>query len=144
MERTDTEINSFSHWAMMAQATRGERRVHSPTELSWPGPQRGQTVRYSRFPTELLWPRPRRGQRDALILSLSYHVPDPGEDRQWDIFILPPSYYHCKVEKDKFLDLSKALQYMKNMVYLSRSGDEVDLMILTTTVCSIRGSPICN
>ena len=56
-ERTDSEIHSFSHWAIMTRAWRGQavRYIHSPTELSWPGPWRGQTVRYIHAPTELSW-----------------------------------------------------------------------------------------
>jgi len=63
-ERTDGEIHSFSHWAIMTRATgRIVRFFHSPTELSCPGPRRGQTVRYSHSPTDLSWPGSWRGQR---------------------------------------------------------------------------------
>jgi len=53
----------------------------------------GQTVRYIHSPTELSWPGPRKGQLDTLILPLSYHDPGHGEDRQWDTFIPSLSYH---------------------------------------------------
>ena len=55
MERTASEIYSFSPWATMTRAmgrTDGEI-IQSPTELSGPGPRRGQTARYIHSPTEL-------------------------------------------------------------------------------------------
>jgi len=81
MGRTDSEIHSFSHWAIMTLARRGQTvsYIHSPIELSWPWPRRGQTVRFIRSLTELS--------------QLSYHDPGHWEDRQWATFILSLSYH---------------------------------------------------
>ena len=46
-------------------------------------PWRGQTVRFFHFSTELSWPGPRRGQWDSFILPLSYHDPGHGEDMRF-------------------------------------------------------------
>ena len=55
-ERTDSEIHSFSLWAIMTRAMeRTVRFIHSPTELSWPRPRREQSVRYIHLSTELSW-----------------------------------------------------------------------------------------
>jgi len=45
------------------------RYIHSPTELSLPGPRREQTVRYIHSPTELSLPGPRREQTVRYIHS---------------------------------------------------------------------------
>jgi len=63
------------NWTQVTEGADSEIHSFSPTELSWPGPQRGQTVRYIHF------------------LPLSYHDPGHREDRQWDTFILPLSYH---------------------------------------------------
>jgi len=49
------------------QSEQTVRFAHSPTELSWPRLQRGQTVRFTHSPTELSWPGPRGGQTVRLI-----------------------------------------------------------------------------
>jgi len=45
------------------------RFIHSPTELSWPGPRREQAVGYIHSPTELSWPRPWGGQTEIHSFS---------------------------------------------------------------------------
>ena len=47
-ERTDSEMHSFSHWDITTRP-RGGQTVNYPTELSWPGPPRRQTVRFIQF-----------------------------------------------------------------------------------------------
>jgi len=84
--KTDSEIHLFSNWAIMTRDTerqtvryihphtelswpgpQGGQTVSYPSELSWPGPQGGQTVRFIHFPTELSWPGPRGGQTVRFI-----------------------------------------------------------------------------
>jgi len=48
------------------------RYIHSPTELLWPGAWRGRAMRYIHSPTELSWPRPRRGHPDSETHSYSH------------------------------------------------------------------------
>jgi len=65
-----------------ATGSRTVRYIHSPADLSWPGPQGGQAVRYTHSPTELSWPGPQgRGQCDTFTLPLIYHDSGHGEDR---------------------------------------------------------------
>jgi len=76
------------------------RYIQSPVELSWRGPRRGQTGKYIHSPTALSWPRPQGGQTVRYIHSpteLSW--PGPGEDSQWDLFILPLSYHDLGLER---------------------------------------------
>ena len=75
MKRTNSEIHLFSH-------QRTVRYIHSLTELSWPGPGRGQ-------------------QRDALILRLGYHDPGHRVNTQWDSFVLPLSYHDLGHREDR-------------------------------------------
>jgi len=59
-----------------------------------PGLWRGQRARYIHSPTELSWPgHGEDRQWDLFILPLSYHDPGHGEDRQWDTSILLLSYH---------------------------------------------------
>jgi len=58
MERTDKEIHSFFHWAIMNPGYWVDRQWDTfvlPLSYHEPGPWRGQTVRYIHFSTELSW-----------------------------------------------------------------------------------------
>jgi len=57
MERTDSEIHSFSHWAIMTRATgRTDSEIHSFSHWAiMTRPQRGQTVPFFNSLTELSW-----------------------------------------------------------------------------------------
>jgi len=128
-ERTDSEILSFSHWAIMTQGHGEDRQWDTfilPLSYHDPGPRGGQTVGYIYSPTELSWPRA-TGRTDSgvhlfshwaimtqgrgedrlweiFILPLSYHDPGHGEDRQWDTFILPLNYHNPGHGKDRQWD----------------------------------------
>ena len=64
LDGPDSGIHLFSHRAIIIRVSERGQTVgyytHSPTELSWPGPHRGQTVRYIHSPTELSWPGSQR------------------------------------------------------------------------------------
>ena len=114
-ERTDSEIHSFSHWAIMtghgkdrqwytfifplSYHDRGHREDRQWDTLIFPLSYHDQghgedmqTVKYINFP--MSHHDPGHGEDrlwDTFILPLSHHDPGHGEERQWDTFIFPLS-----------------------------------------------------
>jgi len=92
MKRTGNEIHLFSHQRTVRYIPsltelswpgpgRGQtaRHINSPTELSWPGPQGDQTVRFIHPSTELSWPGQQRGQTVSYPTELSWPGPQGGQ-----------------------------------------------------------------
>ena len=76
-ERTDREIHSLSHWAIMTRATESTAiYMHIPLSYRDHDPGHGEGREW-----------------DLFILSQSHHDPGQREDRQWDTLILPLSYH---------------------------------------------------